>query len=160
MKDKKVIIIVGVIAFLLMIGGGLLVLSKNNTAEQANTAETAIDEDVYPTISPDELGLEMETVKNDKYIKFTINNTEGIENVEYEILYDAISEGHEVSQGLGGDIKKSDIKGGKIVVERELGTCSTGGKCRFDEGVKEVKVVLKVTKSDGKTYQAEKTHSL
>lgn len=157
MKDKKVIIIVGVIAFVLLIGGLFAFSNKNSSTQQTEETQSMVEDDIYPTISPDSLGLEMQAVKNKKYIQFMVNKPEGIENIEYEILYDAISEGNQVSQGLGGEIIKDQIKNGKIVIERELGTCSTGGKCRFDEGVKEVKVVLKVTKSDGKTYQAEKT---
>jgi hypothetical protein len=155
LKNKKILIPLIAVIVLILIGGGIYLFVSRNNASQT---PTPIGEqmEVFPTIMPDDIGLEIQVKSDKKYVKFTINKPDGIEKVEYEIVYNAIMDGNELSQALIGDLAKADIKDGKLSIEyRELGTCSTGGKCRFDTGITWVKVVLKITKSDGKIYQAE-----
>lgn len=157
LKNKKILAAIGVI-ILLLIGGAVYVLSTRQNSSPKLQGEAI---EVIPTIMPDEIGLEFVAKSDKKYVKFTINKPEGIEKVEYEITYDAVSEGNMVAQALAGDLTKDDAKDGKLGIDyRELGTCSTGGKCRFDQGVESVKLILKITKSDGKVFQTEKSINL
>lgn len=156
MKEKKIVII-SVIALLVILGGVFYFFSTQNVASQQTAAPAQVEDEVFPTIMPSDIGLEFEATADKRNVVVTITKAGDIEHIEYEILYDALSEGNTVQQGLNGEIKEDQIKNGQIEVKRILGTCSTGGKCRYDEGVTSATVVMRVTKTDGKTYQLEKT---
>lgn len=156
MKDKKFVII-SVIAIFVILGGVFYFFSTQNTSSKQVVVPAQVENEVFPTIMPSDIGLEFTATSDNRNVVFTIEKAEDIEHIEYEILYDAISEGNTVQQGLNGEIKKEQIKNGKIEVKRILGTCSTGGKCRYDEGVTSATVVMRVTKTNDKIYQLEKT---
>lgn len=151
MKDKKQIIAVLVLAVLLAISGGYYFLFANKSAKPAPVPQQA-EEEVIPTIVPDDLGLKFSARSDGKAVRFSIENIKDIQSVDYELSY--LAKG-DLPRGVIGhlDIKSTDtiIKSDYI----ELGSCSSG-KCKYDEGVSLVKLILKITKTDGKTYQAEK----
>ncbi len=162
MKSRKTAIIALAVVALVLFGGAYLIASQ-----RSNKASDLIGQEmeVVPTIAASDIGLELVARSDKKYVKFAINKPEGIDKVDYEITYDAIppeensgeggGEG-KVTQSLTGTLLKKDAKNGKLGIEyRELGTCSTGGKCRFDQGVTSVKVIVKITRSNGKAFQAE-----
>ena len=62
-------------------------------------------------------------------------------------------------EGLIGEIINSDESTSLSTSYRELGTCSSK-VCRFDVVVSPVRLILKVTKTDGKVYQVEDSLSL
>ena len=161
LHNTKVLIGIAIGVFVLLIGAGVLFLYNANKSQGPYIDQTQ-GQTVFPTITQQDLGLTFEAKPDKKYVRFTINKADGISHVTYDISYDAMSpddEGTLVSQGLNGEIK--DIKDGKAGIDwRILGTCSTGGKCRFDQGVKNVRLILKITKSDGMIYQAESALSL
>lgn len=161
-KNKKVVLTAAVIGVLLLLGGGWYVMSaKNNASTQVANQSKYEEDEVIPTLAPEEIGLEFIAKLDKKYVKFIINKPEGIEQVDYDISYNAISNGNTVNQGLTGEVKKDEFKNGKIEINwRELGTCSTGGKCRFDEGVAEVTLILRITKKDDQVFQVTKTLTL
>ncbi len=161
LHNSKLLIGVGVVLFVLLIGVGVYFMVAGQKQEGPQIDQTA-QQQVFPTIVPEDLGLTFEAKPGNQYVRFAIAHASDITHVTYTISYDAIataSEGGDggiVSQGLDGEIKQTDIKNGKAAIDwRILGTCSTGGKCRFDQGVKEVHLLLKITKKDGKIYQAE-----
>lgn len=160
MQNRNTILAaVGVIA-LIFTGIGLYVFNSSKAQTAAPQTPSEYEEEIL-TATPEEIGLEFMAKSDKKYVKFAINNPKDIEYVAYDIIYDAISNGNVVSQGLTGEVKEDEISKDKIEINyRELGTCSTGGKCRFDEGVKKVTLVLKITKTDGKIYQVEKSIDL
>lgn len=156
MKDKKLVII-SVVAILVILSGVFYFFSTQNVSSKQTAVPVQVEDEVFPTIMPSDIGLEFTATPDKRNVVVVIEKADDIEQIEYEILYDAFSEGNTVQQGLNGEIKKDQIKNGKIEVKRILGTCSTGGKCRYDEGVTSSTIVMRVTKIDGKTYQLEKT---
>lgn len=161
MNNNKAVIIV-ILVGLLLVGGVLYFLSSGKKTAPVQPKPQIAQEEVIPTIAPSDIGLEFKASPDKRYVKFIIAKAEGIDAIEYDISYNAISEeGTVVNQGLTGELSQDDAQNGTIETEyRELGTCSTGGKCRFDKGVKEVKLTLKITKTDGKVFMAEKDLSL
>src|SRR5687768_5779624 len=151
--DRKVIIGIVVAAVLLVIGGGFFFLSNRNSGAEE---EEGYVEQELPKISAEELGLEILPSEDLKYVQFSMSNLKDIKRIEWDFTYDAVAPdtgdggGGMVTQGFGGE---ADIDSGEkeyISEKRELGTCSTGGKCRFDTGIEKIDLILKVTKSDGK----------
>lgn len=163
LQNTKVLIAAAVAVFVLLIGAGVFFLYSANKPQGPQIDQTE-QQTVFPTIMPQDIGLVFEAKSDKKYVRFTINKASDITHVTYDISYDAISpddEGALVSQGLNGEIKQQDIKNGKAGIDwRILGTCSTGGKCRFDQGVKQVHLLLKITKTGGMIYQAETSLTL
>lgn len=70
-------------------------------------------------------------------------------NIEYELTYETDNHG---TQGAFStdpiDISGKDEFGREV----ELGTCSTGGKCTYDKGVRNFKLVAKFHASSGETF--------
>lgn len=160
MKNKKVLIITSVIVILVVVLGGIFFFTSQNSSQQQSAIPDTTSEDVFPTIMPSDIGLLFTATPDKRNVVLTIEKANDIEHIDYEITYNAMSEGSSVQQGLNGEVKKDQIKNGQIEVKRILGTCSTGGKCRYDEGVTEAQIVLKITKTNGKTYQVEKSINL
>lgn len=154
MRDKKVIIIGGVLA--IFVAGVVFYLLSTKPAINSNVVPV-VEEEIIDSLTPQEVGLDLFPTKNNRYITFTLDKLDGISQIEYEISYNATVEDNVVLQGLNGEVGEDDINKGTVTVERILGTCSTGGKCRFDEGVTGAKILLKITKTNGKVYQVEKS---
>ena len=153
-NNRMYIIAAAVVALLVVGGGGYYFLSASKPVEVEDTSEI-IEEEVIPSISPDELGLVFESNEkpNALAVRFVISKPEGIEHIEYEIIYDAKVDGNTVTQGLGGEVTQDQFGNDEIAIKfRELGTCSSG-RCRFDQGVESIKLILKITKTDGKHYK-------
>src|SRR3989338_3811488 len=146
MKNKQIGIIAGVVILLLVIAGAFLGLNKSTQPQQPIQEQMGIEEEVVPTLAPEEIGLDFFSTKNKTYVKFIVTKGADIQHIDYNIIYDAQVEGNVVSQGLNGEVEQSDFTNGKVEAERILGTCSTGGKCRFDQGVSSVQIIMKITK--------------
>lgn len=151
MKNKQIII--GVI-ILLVIGGGVFTLFTKNSSNKSATNQLQFDQEIIPKISPSDLGLVMTLRSDKKAIKFEITKIEGIESVDYQISYTKDVNGEEVPEGLIGEVKVNPEDTKIEIKYREFGTCSSG-VCRYDRVISPVKLTLKITKQDGKIYQAE-----
>ncbi|MDO8639854.1 MAG: hypothetical protein Q7R53_02915 [bacterium] len=154
MKNKNIFIGISVLFLIILVVGGYYVLSAQK--KPASIEPEVTQQEVIPTIMPDELGLILMARSDKKAIKFEITNISGITSVDYEINY--LAKGS-IPRGAIGHVEvKSDQN--KISTNYiELGSCSSG-KCKYDEGVTSVKLLLKITKSDGKVFQAEKSLEL
>lgn len=154
MKDKKVL---GIIAGLLvlLVGAYFLFFANKNQSP----APTAVEEEALEEISAEELGLIFELRSDKKAARFTISNIDDIRLVEYEISYLKDVNGEEVPEGLIGEVEKEAGDKTLGIDYREFGTCSSG-VCRYDKVVSPVKLLLKITKENGKVYQAESSLSL
>lgn len=153
-KDKKILAIVVVIVLLLLSGAYFLIAGRNTSDETAADDEPLVDQNVA-TLKPEEVGLTMEALNNNKQVKFTIAKPDGITAVEYELTYTAADE---QQRGVIGQIE--DLQVGSQIESKplDLGSCSSG-VCKYDTGVKSVDLLLKVTKS-GKVYQVKDSLSL
>lgn len=152
MKNNKNLII-AIIAVLVVIIGVVLyvfVFGSNSKNTEAKPQEEIVE--VIPTIMPDELGLEFTSGKFGKTVMLEIAKTEDLTLVEYTLSY---LDKDGIERGAFGQL---DLKLNPAKKEITLGTCSD--VCHYDEGVTSVKLVLKVVKKDGKTYQLEKTLNL
>jgi hypothetical protein len=163
--NRTLIIGIVVVVLIALVGGGFFVLSSRNAEPED---DSGFVEEQLPKIDPKELGLQILPSSDKRYIQFKVTNLKDIKRLEWEFTYDADatdtgdgeSNGGRVTQGFSGE---ENIQSGEkefVSDKRELGTCSTGGKCRFDTGIDKIQLVLKVTKTDGKVYQSEDSISL
>ncbi len=149
LKNRKVIVAGGIIVLLLLFVGFLFLngkISNQNQNQNANTLPTQIP---IPTITADSIGLSLKMGTAGKTVIVSLENTEGITAVEYELSY--TSKG-DIPRGAIGQL---DLTKKTVSKEITLGTCSD--TCHYDEGVSNIKIVLKITKDDGNVYQSEKT---
>lgn len=161
-KDRKIQIGAAILVILLLVSGFLIFGGKS----KAKLEETPQEQSVLK-ISPEELGLTITAKPDKKAIKFAITKADGIKSIEYELTYEADSTAAEQSEGGDARVQRgitgeTKIESGKNSFESpwlDLGSCSKN-VCRYDAGVKSVSLTLKITKTDGKVYSAEKSHDL
>lgn len=158
--NKKLALIGGAIVLLLLLGGGYFVMNSGKSADQTPTP--ALDTTIG-TLSPEDIGLELVPSSDKKKIKIVVAKAEDIKELEYEVTYEADipaseklegAEGERTERGFGGE---EVIKSGQTKFESkflDLGSCSKN-VCRYDTGVEEINIIMKVTKRDGKIYQVE-----
>ena len=145
MNKKMILIASGIVIVLLLItGGGYYVLSGRN-AKQTPTPDIT---QAIPTLTPSDLGMTLVSSKGGKAVTLNITKLAGITGIDFELSY--TSKGN-IPRGAIGHI---DITSKDASISREilLGTCSN--VCHYDEDVSDIKIVLKIQKSDGKTYEA------
>ncbi|MDP3988454.1 MAG: hypothetical protein Q8P80_04925 [Candidatus Levybacteria bacterium] len=153
LKNKILIIVLAVVV---LGGGGLFVFSQSKSSSKQVSTPTLAAEEVVPTILPADLDFTITVREDKKAIKFQVGNIKDIESVDYEVSY--LAKGN-IPRGAIGH---ADVKPGDTKIETkyiDLGTCSSG-RCKYDEGVTSVKVILKITKKDGKVFQAEQSAEL
>lgn len=163
LKNRSTQIALGVVLLVLVGLGGFYFLA-NRTAEEP---EEAASETLVKTIKPEEIGLSIEVTPDKKKVMFKIAKAEGIESIEYELVYEADSTAQERSEGGEDRVQRgitgeADIETGATTFESEeldLGSCSRN-VCRYDTGVGSVDITLKLTKDDGNIYNVEDTLSL
>lgn len=151
-KDNKMIIVGGIV-LLFVILGGIFFLRGRSTPE---TTPTDTDQSQsIPKLSKEELDLSMELSSNNKQVKFMIGKASDIKSIEYEITYDADStedESVKVPKGITGTEEvDGDSYESKFL---DMGTCSRN-VCKYDTGIENIQLLLKITKDDDKVYQAE-----
>lgn len=151
MKNKNLILAIAIGLIVLLGVGGFLIFGKKTSSDVAQ--QTPVEEETIVTMKPEEIGLTLEAANDNKKVIFEVAKTEGIVSLDYELSY--VSKG-DIPRGAMGHI---EVKEGKTVSQEvTLGTCSD--VCHYDEGVSDVKLVLKVTKADGSTAQVEKSLEL
>lgn len=154
MKNPYVIAF-GVILIILIPLGIFFVFNRNPKTAPSSVFTPESGEEIQEkilSVTPEELGLVFEARRDKKAVKFSMGKIDDIASVEYEISY--LAEG-DIPRGAIGQI---EVKPEDSTIETsyiDLGTCSSG-KCKYDEGVSSVKLILKITKTDGKIYQSEK----
>lgn len=148
-KNKKFVLAAGIVVLLVIFLGFFLL--SNKSSNNQNTQDTSVlpTQIPVPTITADSLGLTLKAGFGGKTVIVALANATGISGVEYELSY--TSKG-DIPRGAIGQL---DLTKKPISKEITLGTCSD--KCHYDEGVSNIKIVLKITKDDGKVYQAEQT---
>lgn len=135
------------VGLIILIGIGAFVFFNKSSAP-APVAQTPSEETVL-TIKPEEIGLSLAASADSKKVILQVSNTAGISGLDYELSY--TSKG-DIPRGVIGHI---DVKqaGKKVIQEITLGTCSD--VCHYDQDVSNIKLILKVTKTDGTTSQAQ-----
>ena len=148
---NKNYILIGVIVLIVLGGLGFWMTGKKSGKEAQESLVPTPEVEIVPTINPTDLGLKFSARSDNHAVKFAIPNAAGISSIDYEISY--LAKG-DIPRGAIGhvDVKPTDTKIETSYID--LGTCSSG-KCKYDEGVTSVKLLLKITKKDDKTYQSE-----
>ena len=151
MKNKNLIIYL--VIGLVVLVGGFLVLSGNKKAAPVQIDQTPSEEKIT-TIKPEDIGLSLTASNDNRKVIIEVANTKNISGLDYELSY--ISKG-DIPRGAIGHI---DIKvaGKTVTQEITLGTCSD--VCHYDEGVSDIKLILKVAKTDGTVSQVSKSLEL
>ncbi|MFH1186684.1 MAG: hypothetical protein V1697_00760 [Candidatus Levyibacteriota bacterium] len=145
--NKKVLIPLIAIVIVILVGGGIYLSNQRNNSDSLPSIEPTIE--VIPTIIPEDIGLTLSPGVDGKRVYMEIANTNDITSVDYELSYTSTDD---IPRGAIGHI---DIKnpGQKLKQEIILGTCSD--VCHYDKDIRDIKLVVKITKTDGKVYQAE-----
>jgi hypothetical protein len=157
--DKKILIIVAVVVLLLIGGGEYLVMSKQGPTPTPAPGQGQ----VIGKLSPDEIGLKMVLSPDKKKLQIVVSKANDIKSLDYEVTYDADIPASEQVEGEGGETRTTRGFSGDASLNGDnkyeskffdLGSCSRN-VCKYDTGVTEISVLMKVTKSDGKIYQVE-----
>lgn len=140
-----------VIVVVVLVGVFFIIRSLNNSNQQTNLVPTASDQPIVK-IAPADLGITLTAGPGNKTAILGVADTKDIVSIDYELSYMATVNGAQVARGAIGHI---DIKNKGVPVKQDitLGTCSD--VCHYDVGVTDIKVTLKINKTDGKTYQAD-----
>lgn len=143
-------VIIGIIIILLFGLIVYLVFGRSNSTIDEETENTPTPTTILPTISSD-ITVELLASSNKRAVSLKISDFPAdIETVEYELIYIT---GTGLPRGVNGKIT---LKGEKQVARDNitLGSCSTGGKCTYDEGVRSIDVTLKFNSPKGSSiYQ-------
>ena len=157
LKNKNLVIAVAVVAAVVILGGVFFLVSSNKSSTQkANEVPAATDQPILK-LAPEDLGITLTAGPGNKTAVLGVAKTAEVVSLDYELSYMATVNGAQVARGAIGhiDIKQ---KGNPVKQDITLGTCSD--VCHYDVGVSDIKLTLKITKTDGKTYQSDLTLSL
>lgn len=145
--NNKISIIGGIVLLIIILLGGVLLFINNNSSE-GQEEPNQFNENLIE-MSAEEVGLTLSTQQNNQQIVMVLTKLEDIESFEFELSYDAVENGEVVSRGTFGSGPNSDEKNSSTI-ERvmDLGTCSAG-KCRYDSGVEEAELSLRINLKNG-----------
>ena len=150
LKNKKIIAAVAVFLIVALAGGAFLWMRQGSRSESPSDEITESD---LPTLTPEDIGMEVTVRQDKKALMFELTKASDIELVEYTIEYEKEVEGETANEGIFGVMEIG--KDGKTDTDyREFGTCSAG-RCRYDNVTSDITINLKVTKKDGKEYQVQ-----
>ncbi len=153
LKNKKAVIAAGIVVLILIFGLVLfLVSSKGSNSTTDQTANAEPSQIPILILQPADIGLSFVPDSNMQKGTMTITKTSDITSVDYQLTYTAIVTGEPVARGTIGHVDVK-TKGQEISQQMVFGTCSD--VCHYDKGIADVKLIVKVTKTGGKIYQAE-----
>lgn len=152
MKNKNLVIAI-VVGAVVLVGVGIFVLSSGKKPAPVPIVQVP-SEEIVSTMKPEEIGLSLTASADSKKVILEVANTQGVAGLDYELSY--TSKG-DIPRGVIGHI---DIKiaGKPVTQEITLGTCSD--VCHYDQDVANIKLILKVTKTDGTTSQVSQSLEL
>lgn len=158
MQNKGLLISLGILVLVIISGVTIFyVASARKATTVTKNGKNFVDSPLAPaaTLKPEDIGLTLALADSGKSaghaIDMHITKIDGITGVDYEFSY---VYGDNLNQGGFGHL---DVKSGDSELFQQiiLGTCSSG-VCRYDANPTHFKMVLRVSKTDGKTYQVTK----
>ena len=117
--------IIGAVVLVLIVVGGIFLMNRNNTPQNAEQKESVFEEpdEVIPTVDP---SVKV-SIKGTTDAVVTIEGIpDGTETIEYELSYSTKSGSMEGAIGL------IQVEGSEAEEEVTFGTCSSG-VCRYHE---------------------------
>jgi hypothetical protein len=158
MKNKNLVFVGAAILVVILAIGGFFLISSRGEKTATEAAEEQQEAQIKE-IQADEIGLTLELLPNKKAVKMDITKLDGIESIEYEGSYDAVTEdeesGEELTLPRGVGPSKIEVEdGGTIARTIELGTCSRN-VCKYDNVTSDIKFVIKVNYANGEVGQVE-----
>jgi len=155
-KNRNLSIAAAIVIVVVVLAGIFFILSasKKSANQLPNEVPAPTDQPVLK-IAPEDLGITLTAGPGNKTAILSVTNTKDLVSVDYELSYMATVNGAEVARGAIGQL---DLKKKPVTKEITLGTCSD--TCHYDVGVTDIKITLKINKSDGKIYQADLALSL
>ena len=156
-------IIIIVLVLIILIAGIVLAKNLNNNGPKATPTPTPEDEQAIEKLPADALDVAFKTRYDNKAFTITLKGLkdQGYRTFEYEISYDAQSP-EDLSQIITqGSASKEPVAVSNKDFIREilLGTCSKN-ICKYDQGVKSVKITLRLTTTVSKIKIWEKEFPL
>lgn len=157
--NKNWIIISVIVLIVLLLGGGVFLLSRNNSSQQTNAQPTVAQEQQATVLKPEDIGLTLTKATYTKKsppgpaLHMEITKLDGISSIDCEIHYTRTNDtGDDQQEGLLCNI---DVKPGMSSTSQDFpfGTCSD--VCHYHKNVRDVEAIVKVTKTDGKTYSVD-----
>lgn len=156
-QNQSKILIIGALFIFILIGTFIFIIKPtNNTSDIKDTNTTLPQNKTYPKIeNTSEITLQADSQK--RQVTLSIDKIpEDINEIEYELSYDAIGEsGEKVPQGSIGTI--STITNQQVERIIKLGTCSA--TCTYHKGVENIHVSLKFNGTKG-TRMFEKDYPI
>src|SRR3989344_8624085 len=98
LKDKKVLAVIIALVILVISGAVLAYMKSNKTVDPADQ----FVEENLPSLSPEDIRLEITVSGHRRAIMFEVTKAEDIERIEYEITYEKEIDGETVPEGLDG----------------------------------------------------------
>lgn len=136
---KKIIMILIIIFLIIISVVYYFIFSKNGNSSKEEMDEIPTPTIILPTVS-ENIKVNLTASANGRAISLKISEIPpSIESIEYELIYIT---GAGLPRGVNGKIilkDESDVLRDNIT----LGSCSSGGKCTYDEGVTSVDLTLK-----------------
>jgi len=152
MKNRKIIIGIGVFVLIVLAGVAFFLLSSNKDSSKQVAEEQGLEvEEKVNVILAEDIGLVLTKNINNAKVIMEISNTDDILSLDYELSY--IAKG-DIPRGVIGHIENKS-SGKPIKQEIVLGTCSD--VCHYDEDVTNITLLLKVVKKDNAVYSVEKS---
>lgn len=148
MQNKKLIILGVLIVGVLV--GGLIIFSNRSSGP---TTPSTTKESTIQEIPASSIGLTLKPGSDNQRVVLAIAKTDGMQAIDYELDYTAKKD---IPRGIIG--KLDFVEGKSASKDLYLGTCSD--VCHPDSDVKDIKIIVKVTKKDGTIYQSVATTSL
>lgn len=151
LKNKNFRIGAAIAVVLVLLGGFLFFKNANSSPTQVNS-NILPSEAPVAKISADDLGLTLVASADMHRATMEVTKTDDIKSLDYQLTYFAEVSGEKVQRGTVGNVS---IKSPGETVSQDMvfGTCSD--VCHYDTGITDIKLIVKVTKQDGKIYQAE-----
>ena len=153
LKDKRVLVAatVAVLALVLIVVGVFMLTMGSSSSQNPQQAAAPTEVPVL-SLQPSDIGLTLVEAANMQTATMTITKTSDITSVDYQLSYNAEVAGQSIPRGTIGH---ADVKtpGQTITQKMVFGTCSD--VCHYDTGITEIKLIVKVTKTNGKVYQVE-----
>lgn len=153
---NKFVLITAVVLVLVVIVGSVFLFFPKSSQNQTDQSVAALPTQVpIPTIAPDSIGLTLKNGVPGETVIATVAKIDGIKSIDFEFYYNAqnpTDSTARIPREVLGSFNLSKIP---VTTEIKLGTCSD--VCHYDKDVTDIKIVLKITRSDDKVYQSQAT---